>query len=96
MIVLSNDAHNRKPNALPSRERKRALESLRVADEVLVGDADGFAAIVRRVKPAIVVLGYDQKLPDAETEAALAELGAELVNMPWFPGKEERGASSCG
>ena len=96
VLVLSHDAHNKKPNAVPAAERKRRLEELNVADEVVIGDADGFAATLRRQSPDILVLGYDQRLPDAETEAAVRELGVEVVTMPWFPGKEEPGAASCG
>lgn len=94
VVVLSNDAHNRKPNAVPAAERKRRLEALGVADEVRVGDADSFAESLRRVSPDVLVLGYDQKLPDPETEAAVRALGVRVVVMPWFPGKEDR-ASSC-
>ena len=94
-MVLSNDAHNKKPNALPSAERKRRLEALCVADEVIVGDAHGFAETVRRVAPDILILGYDQRLPDAETEAAVRALGVDVVVMPWYPGKEDPGAAHC-
>jgi cytidyltransferase-like protein len=95
VVVLSNDAHNRKPNAVPASVRKRRLESAGAADAVIVGDADGFAATLRRVRPDVLVLGYDQKLPDPETEAAVRELGVEIVVMPWFPGKEDGRAASC-
>ncbi|MDX6768363.1 MAG: adenylyltransferase/cytidyltransferase family protein [Elusimicrobiota bacterium] len=94
VVVLSNDAHNKKPNAVPAAARKATLESYGVADEVVVGDAGSFAASLRRVSPEVLVLGYDQKLPDPETEAAVRELGVRVVVMPWFPGKEDR-ADSC-
>jgi cytidyltransferase-like protein len=93
VVVLSNDAHNKKPNAVPAAERKKRLESYGVADEVLVGEADSFAESLRKVSPGIIVLGYDQKLPDPETEQAVAALGVRVVVMPWFPGKEDR--ASC-
>lgn len=93
VVVLSNDAHNKKPNAVPAAERKKRLESYGVADEVLVGEADSFAESLRKVAPGIIVLGYDQKLPDPETEQAVAALGVRVVVMPWFPGKEDR--ASC-
>ena len=95
MVVLSNDAHNRKPNAVPSSGRRKTLLALNIADEVVVGDADGFAATLRRFTPDILVLGYDQRLPDAETEAAVRELGVQVIVMPWFPGKDDRAASHC-
>ncbi len=93
--MLSNDAHNRKPNAVPSKLRQKRLRALNVADDVIIGDAEGFAATLKRVTPDILVLGYDQRLPDAETEAAVAALGVEVVVMPWFPGKEDPAAAQC-
>ncbi|MDE2491520.1 MAG: adenylyltransferase/cytidyltransferase family protein [Elusimicrobia bacterium] len=88
VVVLSHDAHNRKPNAVPAGVRRRRLEALGVADRVLVGDARSFAATLRRVRPDLLVLGYDQRLPDPETEEAARALGVEVVVMPWFPGKD--------
>jgi glycerol-3-phosphate cytidylyltransferase-like family protein len=89
VVVLSHDSHNRKPNAVAARERLRRLKALGVADEVLVGDPDSFARSLRKVHPDILVLGYDQKLPDEETQSAVRELGIETVVLPWFPGKQE-------
>ena len=92
VVVLSHDAHNKKPNARPATERQKAVEALGLADRVIVGRADSFAQSLREVKPSILVLGYDQRLPDAETERVVRELGVRLVQMPWHPGKEK----SCG
>lgn len=89
VVVLSHDAHNRKPTAVPSRSRKRRIEALGLADRVIVGDPDGFVGTLRRENPDVLVLGYDQRLPDVETERAVRELGIEVVVMPWFPGKED-------
>jgi len=95
VIVLSNDAHNKKPNAVPAAKRKEWLEELGIADAVIVGGPDGFAPTLRRVHPDVLVLGYDQKLPDPETEQAVRELGVEIVVMPWYPGKEDSGSAHC-
>lgn len=89
VLVVSNDAHNRKPNAVPAATRVQRLKKLDVADRILVGKPRDFAGSLRDVKPQILVLGYDQRLPDAETEKAVRELGVELVVMPWYPGKDE-------
>lgn len=95
VVVLSNDAHNKKPRAVPALQRRRQLQDLRVADDVIIGDADGFAATLRRVRPDILVLGYDQRLPDEATAAEVERLGVEVVVMPWFPGKEDPAAAQC-
>jgi D-beta-D-heptose 7-phosphate kinase/D-beta-D-heptose 1-phosphate adenosyltransferase len=95
VVVLSNDAHNKKPNAVSAKLRQERLRALNIADDVIIGDPDGFAATLKRVTPDILVLGYDQRLPDVETEAAVRALGVEIVVMPWFPGKEDPGAAHC-
>lgn len=88
VVVLSNDVHNRKPNAVPAKTRLRWMKSLGIADKVVIGRPDSFAASLRAERPSILVLGYDQRLPDDETRRAVAELGIEIYVMPWFPGKE--------
>ena len=95
-MVISNDAHNQKPNAVPSARRKKWLEDARIADRVVVGSAYGFAETLRRERPDILILGYDQRLPDAETEREVSRLGIEVVTMPWYPGKEDPRVSRCG
>jgi len=92
VVVVSNDAHNRKVNAVPASERKQRLEALGVADRVVVGRPDSFARTLIDERPDVLVLGYDQRLPDAATERAVADLGVEVVQLPWYPGKEE----TCG
>lgn len=89
VLVLANDAHNRKANAVPSAKRMSWLKGLGVADRVIVGRADSFAETLRREAPEVLVLGYDQRLPDADTEKMVKELGIEVIVLPWFSGKEE-------
>jgi FAD synthetase len=95
VVVISNDAHNKKPNALPAIQRKQNLENKGIADKVVIGDADGFAATLRRLNPDILVLGYDQRIPDQETESELKKMGVDVVVMPWFPGKEDSSGTRC-
>ena len=92
VIVLTHDAHNRKPNALPAAQRLRALRALGLADKVIVGARQDFPAVLRRERPDIIVLGYDQKMPDAATESSARRLGVRVVTLPWSPGKEEHHA----
>lgn len=64
VVVLTNDKNNKKPYALPVKERKRLLKSLNIADKILIGHFKDKTKIVKKVKPNIIVLGYDQELPD--------------------------------
>ena len=63
VVVLTNDSNNKKPYAVPARQRKKLLESVELADEVLIGDVKDMAKVVEIVKPDVVALGYDQKMP---------------------------------
>ena len=89
VLGLSHDAHNKKPNAVPMDVRWERLSGLGIADEVVIGDAQRFAGTLQRVAPQILVLGFDQKIPDAETEAMIVEKGIQVIRFPWFPGKEQ-------
>jgi len=64
IVILTNDKNNKKPYAISAKERKRLLNSLNIADEILIGDSEDKIKIVKKVKPDIIALGYDQKLPD--------------------------------
>lgn len=63
IVVLTHDKNNKKPYAISVKERKKALESLNIADEILIGLPKDKTKIVKKVKPNIIALGYDQKLP---------------------------------
>ncbi|MFH0832411.1 MAG: adenylyltransferase/cytidyltransferase family protein [Candidatus Aenigmatarchaeota archaeon] len=61
-VVLANDRNNKKRYALPAKQRKENLKKLKIADRIIVGDENDYMKTVDRVKPDIIVLGYDQKL----------------------------------
>lgn len=64
IVILANDKNNRKSYAVPAKERKRMMESLNLADKVLIGNSKDKTKIVKKIKPNIIVLGYDQEMPD--------------------------------
>ncbi len=70
VVVLTNDANNRKPYAVPAEKRKAALERLAIADKVLVGETDDFTAVLRKFRPDIIALGHDQELIEATKKEA--------------------------
>jgi len=92
ILVLAHDAHNHKPNALPAALRLRRMLGLGTADQVVVGERGSFADSLRRYRPGVLVLGYDQRLPDAETKRIVDALGIRVIVLPWSPGKEEHHA----
>lgn len=84
VVVIAHDAHNKKPNAVKAEIRKRNLEKLGVADKIIIGHPDSFVQTVLEQKPDIIVLGYDQDMPDDVTEAALRKMKIKLVRMGKF------------
>jgi len=63
IVVLTHDKNNKKLYNSSAKERKKLLESLSIADKILIGDIKDKTKIVKKVKPNIIALGYDQKLP---------------------------------
>ena len=47
IVVLANDKNNKKPYAILAKERKELLESLNIADEILIGDSENKIKIVK-------------------------------------------------
>jgi FAD synthetase len=63
VVVLANDRNNTKPYAIAAKERKKNLQALGIADEVLIGHSSDFSSTIKKIKPNIIALGYDQTLP---------------------------------
>jgi FAD synthetase len=82
IVVVANDRTvlRSKPLIRPQGERKRALEALGIADQVVIGDGRDFLKVVRRERPDIVALGYDQEFD----EGKLKSLGCTLVRIEKF------------
>ncbi len=89
IVILSSDTHNKKANAVPSAIRLQWIKDLKIADSARVGEENSFSQSLLKEKPDILALGYDQKIPDEETEALIKNLGIKVIRLPWFEGKEE-------
>ena len=64
VVVLTHDKNNKKPYAIPAVKRKKNLEKLRIADKIVIGHTKDFSRVVKKEKPDLIILGYDQKLPE--------------------------------
>jgi FAD synthetase len=64
IIVLTHDKNNKKPYAIPATKRKNSLAELKIADKIVIGNPKNFSTIVKKEKPDIIALGYDQRLPE--------------------------------
>jgi cytidyltransferase-like protein len=68
IVVLAHDVTNDRTYAAPASVRKRNLARLGIADKIVIGTKDNFSAVIKEFKPDIIVLGYDQQLPDGTAE----------------------------
>ncbi len=67
-------------------ERRRLVAALSAVDAAFIGAPNDFVRSVRRVKPDLIVLGYDQS---ARWESTLRQAGinAGIVRCPPYKGK---------
>ena len=84
-VVVARDANVKKiKGRLPKQneeERKRAIEEAFPDVHPVLGDNADFLAPVRSVRPDLVVLGYDQKLPPGVSEK---DLPCRVERLPPF------------
>lgn len=82
VVVIASDKTVLKKKELlkPQSERKGAVEGLKIADRVLIGDEQDFLKVVKKEKPQIIALGYDQEF-DKES---LKALGCKIVRIPKY------------
>lgn len=85
VVVVANDKTvlKKKPLIKPQEERKKSLERLGIADKVVIGDKRDFLKVVKKERPEIIALGYDQEF-DKNLLKALKGLGCKLVRIPRF------------
>ena len=81
VVVLANDKHNRRSYAMPARKRKIMIEKLKIADKVVIGSPTSFVRVVKKYKPNIIVLGYDQRMPDKETEEYVKKNKIKIIRF---------------
>ena len=65
------------------RDRLEVISALKPVDLAILGDEEDLYRTVRRVKPDVIALGYDQKHNEEEMRKKLEELGinAEVVRL---------------
>jgi FAD synthetase len=63
-VILTHDRNVRKKRGtliVPATERKKVLESIRYVDTVLIGDETDFFRPIKKAKPDVIVIGYNQQ-----------------------------------
>lgn len=92
-IVIARDVHVEEIKGhLPDQnenDRMKCIEEAFPTAHVLLGDREDFLAPVRTIKPDLILLGYDQKLPPGVHEE---DLPCVIERLPAF--EPERWKSS--
>lgn len=68
VVVVARDARVKAQKGLPhwrERDRLSVIAALRVVDRVVLGDPPGHWRMIVRLKPAVICVGYDQKVSPA-------------------------------
>ncbi len=81
VVVIAHDRRNKRVYAVTTKQRKKALEHLGIADKVIIGSPRSFVDVVKKHKPDIIILGYDQKLPDKKTEEYVKKQKIKIVRF---------------
>ncbi len=71
---------NKKPENDENERMAAILEKYPEAD-VCLGDSDDYLKPVREIKPDLIFLGYDQKMPPGVSEE---DLGCNMERLPEF------------
>ena len=89
-VVIARDDSVRRIKARPphhtQRERRQLVAALRLVDAAFVGHRDDFIRSVRRVRPDLIVLGYDQSLGWEEVLRA-AGITVPVIRCPEYGGR---------
>jgi len=100
VVIIATDETVRKLKGkkpiIPEDQRRAVVEALKVVDEALLGyeDAD-FGAVIEKVKPDVIALGYDQDDVEKQTYESIEKKGLKLkvVKLGRF-GREDLNSSS--
>lgn len=62
IVVIATDKTAGKKAIFPAEIRKKMIESLDFVDKVVIGSDTDKMAVVRKEKPDVIILGYDQDM----------------------------------
>lgn len=88
VVVVARDARVRREKGrapvFTERERRALVAALRSVDRAVLGDPAGRWTALRRLKPSVIALGYDQSAARPEIVRQIAQLTPQprLVSLP--------------
>ena len=95
IVVIARDETKRKQNKnilFSEEERLKLVQSLKIVDEAVLGNADNHFRIIVEKKPDLICLGYDHAISERILQEKLTSLGvkAKVLRMqPYQEGKQK-------
>ncbi len=79
IVVVARDSTIRKLKkrepVLDEESRRKLVESLKFVDSAVLGGTGGRYEIIRKIKPSVIALGYDQREDEKFLKKKLKEMG---------------------
>ena len=84
-VIVARDANveriKGRPPVQSEEERKSAIEKAFPRVHVVLGDSDDFLKPIRDIRPDLILMGYDQRLPP---NVSVQDLGCNIERLPAF------------
>lgn len=78
VVVIARDKTKewqKKPVVFSENERLKLIQSLKIVDKAVLGFTENHFRIIKKIKPAVICLGYDHKISEQELKEKLTSIG---------------------
>lgn len=81
IVVVARDHHSlqikEKPTRYNERDRLKMVQALKIVNRAILGDMKDRRAPIKKWRPEVICLGYDQKMPVKKLKVWLQEIKVE-------------------
>lgn len=81
VVVIARDSRIEKDLHFTENERKEMIDALEIVDKALLGSEESIYDTVKRVRPDVITLGYDQPFDKKEVGSMAEEAIEEEVDV---------------
>ena len=94
VVVIARDSRIEKDLYFDENDRKEMIEALEVVDKALLGSEDSIYDTVKKVKPDIITLGYDQPFDKKEVADMVEDVLGEKIDVKRIDEKPDYSSTS--
>lgn len=81
VVVIARDSRIEKDLHFTENERKEMIDALEIVDKALLGSEESIYDTVKKVRPDVITLGYDQPFDEKDVESMAEEAIEEEVDV---------------